>query len=78
MFGSKIFLIATGVPFSVPLWMTEKPPCPIYSATSISFVVISRTPGTTGSLPDVVETSCAPCVKLAKLALTISFFNDSI
>ena len=76
--GSNIFLIATGVPFRRPLWITEKPPWPICSATSISLIEISRTPGTAGNLPDVVDTSLAPCVNEAKFALTISFFKDSI
>ena len=76
--GSKIFLMATGVPLRRPLWMTEKPPWPIYSPTSISFIEISRTPGTTGNLPAVVETSPDPVVKEAKLALVISFFRLSI
>ena len=76
--GSKIFLIATGVPLRRPLWITEKPPCPICSATSISLIEISRTPGTAGNLPDVVDTSLAPYVNDAKFAFTISFFKDSI
>ena len=78
MLGSKIFFIATGVPLSRPLWMTEKPPWPIYSPISISLMLISRTPATGGSLPDVVDTSEAPYVKEAKFALTSSFLIDSI
>lgn len=49
--GSKIFLIATGVPFNVPLWITENPPYEICSPISISSKVISLTPATGGNLP---------------------------
>jgi len=49
-------LIATGVPLSLPTWIVEKPPYPILSPTSISFKVISRTPGTGGNLPAFTET----------------------
>ena len=78
MLGSKIFFIATGVPFRRPLWMTEKPPYPIYSPISMSLTFISLTPATAGSLPEVVETSEAPLVNDAKFALTSSFRIDSI
>lgn len=54
--GSKIFLIATGVPFSLPTWIVEKPPYPIFSPSSISSIVISRTPGTDGNLPALTDT----------------------
>ena len=57
--------MATGVPLSFPLWMTEKPPYPIFSPISMSSKVISLTPGTGGSLPDVTETFVA-CVKAWK------------
>ena len=57
--GSNIFLIATGVPLSFPLWITEKPPYAIFSPISISSIVISLTPGTGGSLPDETETLVA-------------------
>ena len=77
MFGSKIFLIATGVPLRRPLWITEKPPWPIYSLISKSVMLISRTPGTAGRRPDVVETSPWPCVKEAKLAFVISLRSES-
>jgi hypothetical protein len=53
--GSNIFLIATGVPFNYPLWITEKPPYEIYSPISRSDKEISLTPGTCGSLPADVE-----------------------
>lgn len=53
--GSNIFFIATGVPFSFPLWIVENPPCPIFSPTSISFIVISLTPETGGNLPSEAE-----------------------
>ena len=49
--GSNIFLIATGVPFNFPLWIVENPPWPILSPISMSFIVISLTPATGGSLP---------------------------
>jgi len=49
--GSKIFLIATGVPFNLPLWIVENPPWPILSPISMSLIVISLTPATGGSLP---------------------------
>ena len=54
--GSNIFFIATGVPFSFPLWIVEKPPCPIFSPTSISFSVISLTPETEGNFPSEAVT----------------------
>jgi hypothetical protein len=54
--GSNIFFIATEVPFNFPLWITEKPPWAIFSPISISSRVISRTPGTSGSLPELTET----------------------
>ena len=54
--GSNIFLIATGVPLSFPLWIVEKPPWPIWSPNSMSLRVTSLTPGTGGSLPAYIET----------------------
>ena len=78
MFGSKIFLIATGVPFSSPLYIMEKPPWPIFSPKSKSYSVISLTPGTGGRRPALSETSLLHLVKAWKLALWISFFKLSI
>jgi hypothetical protein len=49
--------MATGVPLSFPLWITEKPPYEICSPISRSSMETSRTPGTIGSLPDVTETA---------------------
>ena len=69
MDGSKIFLIATGVPFRNPLWITLNPPCPIYSPNCKSSKEISLTPGTIGSLPAVTDTSLTFEVKLWKLDL---------
>jgi len=48
--------MATGVPLSLPLWMTEKPPWPILSPISKSSSEISLTPGTVGNLPEVTLT----------------------
>ena len=76
--GSKIFLIATGVPFRYPLWMTEKPPWPICSDISISYRVISLTPGTLGNLAALVDSSEVVCVNEPKLALCISCCKSSI
>jgi len=78
IFGSKIFLIATGVPFKNPLWIVLKPPWPIYSPTFTSSRDISLTPGTTGKRPFVTETSLALCVNCEKFYLWISIFNNSI
>ena len=78
MFGSKIFLIATGVPLSSPLYIMEKPPWPIFSLKSRSYSVISLTPGTGGRRPALSETSLLHLVKAWKFALWISFFRPSI
>ena len=39
--------------------MTEKPPCAIFSPSSISAIQISLTPGTGGSLPEDTDTLTA-------------------
>lgn len=78
IFGSNIFLIATGVPFKKPLWIVENPPWPIYSPMWMSFVEISRTPGTKGNLPAVTETYELYPVNWEKFDFWISFFKLSI
>lgn len=76
--GSNIFLIATGVLFKNPLWITENPPYDIYSPISISSRVISLTPGTCGSLPADTETEPAVYVNAEKLDFYSSLCKFSI
>lgn len=75
--GSKIFFIATCVPFRNPLWITENPPWPICSPNSISLIETSLTPATLGSLPAVAETSEELYVNEAKFSLWISSWRSS-
>jgi hypothetical protein len=76
--GSNIFLMATGVPLSVPLCITEKPPYEICSPISISLSSISLTPATYGNLPADTDTLPAVEVNAEKLDFCTSLFKFSI